>query len=632
MKNKIKFWQTVKPFLSNKGTQSQKITLVEKVPTKEDPKKLEEKIITDDKEVAETLNTYFENAVKKLDINENRFLVDESGEKSDDPIMSSIEKYAHHPSVLKIREKINTFEFSFSETTLGEVERELSQLDAKKASTFQNIPPKNLKQVSDVCAPVLLNLINECIRNQEFPEELKNADVTPVFKKGNSTSVENYRPVSVLPVVSKIYERIIQNQINQYAERFLSPYLCGYRKGYNAQYALVSLIERWKKAVDKKGYAGAVLMDLSKAFDTLNHELLIAKLHAYGFDKMSLRLVSSYLKNRWQRTKINKCFSKWTQLMLGVPQGSVLGPLLFNIYINDLFWLNEETHVCNYADDTTLYACDQNLESVLRRLEHDSALAIEWFESNYMKLNADKCHLLISGFKHQLNWVDIGGNRIWESSNRKLLGVTIDKTLRFNLHVAALCRKASQKLTALGRLSKLLTLDKRREIFKAFIESQFSNCPLVWLFHDRELNAKINRLQERALRLVYRDSLSSFEDLLKKDNSVSIHHRNIQSLAVELYKIRNNLSIDIIDDIFTDKEYTGHNVRKYTDFSIPAVNSVYNGECSLRYLGPMIWNILPTNLKQISTLHEFKEKIKSWKPLNCPCRLCKLYVQGVGFI
>ena len=140
--------------------------------------------------------------------------------------------------------------------------------------------------------------------------------------------------------------------------------------------------------------AGAILMDLTKAFDCMDHELLIAKLNAYGFTKSALKLIRSYLSNRWQRTKVNTSFSSWTELMLGVPQGSVLGPILFNIYLNDLFWFRECTDVCNFADDTTLYACDYGVNALLQRIEHDSMHAIEWFESNHMKLKEDKHHLM----------------------------------------------------------------------------------------------------------------------------------------------------------------------------------------------------------------------------------------------
>ena len=182
-------------------------------------------------------------------------------------------------------------------------------------------------------------------------------------------------------------------------------------------------------------------MELSKAFDTINHDLLIAKLHAYGFSKESLTLIKSYLSNRWQRAKVNLSFSTGSELTLGVPQGSVLGPLLFSIDITEL------TDVCNYANDTTFHACDSSLEDLIRRLEHDSILAIEWFESNYMKLNEDKCHFLLSGHKHEVMFAKIGHSKIWE--------IIIDRNLKFDEYILTQCKKAGRKIKALARVSRI---------------------------------------------------------------------------------------------------------------------------------------------------------------------------------
>ena len=212
----------------------------------------------------------------------------------------------------------------------------------------------------------------------------------------------------------------------------------------------MSLIENGKRVLDKKGLGGAVLMDLPKALDTIKHDLLIVKLYAYGFSKEPLKLLHSYLSNRWHRTKTNKRISLWRELIQGVPQGSVLGPLLFNIYLNDLLYIAESTKVCNFADDTTFYECDRDVHSLINILEHDSYLANEWFEKNYMKLNQNKCHLLVSGFKYENVWAKIGKTKIWESKKQILLGVEINRTLSFDEHIAS--RKAGKKLPVLARL------------------------------------------------------------------------------------------------------------------------------------------------------------------------------------
>ena len=367
-----KFYDTMKPLFSKSVCRNLKITLVEN-----------NNIITGDKEVAEKFNNFFINAVSSLGITENKALLTDESAMAD-PVSKAIKKFENHPSIRDIKKNVAIESvFSFSEINIAEMLVEINDLDDKKSATFGNIPVKRLKEVSDIVAESLVQIWNkEIIQNKKFAVELKLADIIPLHKKLETISKENYRPVSLLPVVSKIFERLMLKQIKPFMERFLSKWLCGYRKGYNAQYALTAMIERLKKCLDKRGIYGAVLMDLSKAFETINHELLIAKLDAYGFSVSALQIVLSYLSDRWQRTKVNTSFSSWAELLCGVPQGSVLGPLLFNIYINDIFFQFVDTHVCNFADDTTLTACGIKMDDLLHELEDNTLSAILWFENN----------------------------------------------------------------------------------------------------------------------------------------------------------------------------------------------------------------------------------------------------------
>ena len=276
----------MKPFLSEKCSYASKISLIHN-----------DNVTSDDQELADTFNNFFEHAVDHLGIQE--YQSDHNigvNSISDDPIDYAIAKYKNHPSIIMISENVS-FESRFSFTAVNEddIQCEILNLNPKKPGTFGNIPTKMLKSSSEICNVALQNIWNsEILGKLYFRNKLKLADITQVYKKKDPTLVENYRPVSVLPSVSKIFERAIQKEFSNYVNEFLSPYLCGYRKGFNTQYALLSLIEKWKKELDNKGYAGAILMDLSKAFDTINHELLIPKLYAYGFSKDALKLINSY--------------------------------------------------------------------------------------------------------------------------------------------------------------------------------------------------------------------------------------------------------------------------------------------------------------------------------------------------
>ena len=276
------------------------------------------------------------------------------------------------------------------------------------------------------------------------------------------------------------------------------------------------MVEKWRKSLDKAGKCGVLLTDLSKAFDCLIHDLLIAKLHAYGFDFLSLKLIHSYLTGRLQRVRVNASFSSWREILTGVPQGSVLGPELYNINSNDLFsflLLDIE----NYADDNSPFAVAPTIPRVISQLEQESATLLNWIRNIGLKANPDKFHLLLSDPNEDAS-MKVDKFDLKNTKCQKLLGIKIDNKLTFDDHVTSICSKASQKLHALSRVSNFMTLNQRKTILKTFIFSHFGYCPLVWMFHSRKLNHRINRIHERALRIVYKDEKSSFRELLQKMN------------------------------------------------------------------------------------------------------------------
>ena len=246
--NKL-IWKTVKPFMSDKGSSMNQISLIEN-----------NKLLVKDEDIAKCFNDYFDTAVSNLEINENNDLLSNVSHLTV-PVDIAIAKYENHPSILSIKQPVN------ATTTFDEIMIEINKLNKRKNGTFGNIPPKLLQQTSYICNEPLMRIWNEeLIKNHTFPQELKLADIIPIFKKADATLAKNYRPVSVLPLVSKIFERIMLKQLSLHIDTFLSPFMCGYRKGFSPETALTCLLENWKNALDNKEYAGVILMDLSKAF------------------------------------------------------------------------------------------------------------------------------------------------------------------------------------------------------------------------------------------------------------------------------------------------------------------------------------------------------------------------------
>ena len=268
-------------------------------------------------------------------------------------------------------------------------------------------------------------------------------------------------------------------------EEYFSPFMSAYRTNYISQHVIIRLLEEWRKKLDDNFVVGAVLTDLSKAFDYIPHDLLIAKLAAYGLSEEPLMYILSYLLNRKQCVRIIGTYSEFENIITGVPQGSILGRFLFNLSINDLFFFILIASVHNFADGNTLSAFAENVSKLINVLQSESEVITDCFKKNQMIVNPDKFQVIITDKKkgdHTNENIVIDNKQIKIVPSVELLGIQLDDKLNFNQHISNICKSAANQLNALIRLQKFLSFKEKKVLIYSYFLANFNYCPLVWMF------------------------------------------------------------------------------------------------------------------------------------------------------
>ena len=615
-----RFWQAIKPFVSDKGAHGNDEYVLEENGT----------LIKDPETISSIFVDYYTHILEHATGNPPVKIPLSSD--SNDIIDDILSYYEDHASILSIKSKHPNISFTIPEPTEEEIYSILKTIDINKATGLDTIPPKLIRMSADLLKIPFTNILKFYTAIYNYPDKMKIARVAPVYKNpknGSRLDKTCYRPVSVLTTFSKVFERYILNSMLEYTNKILSDHISAYRQGYSCQNVLLKLTENWRQHLDNNQIVGAVLMDLSKAFDCLPHELLIAKLSAYGFDKNTLQFFYSYLKERKQCVCIKGKSSMFLEILAGVPQGSILGPVLFNIFLNDFVDIFKETEPHNFADDNTLSAFSDNLSSLVEKLECDSDKAIKWFTDNHMIANPDKFKAIIlykdrrdtSGIKLTINNAEILSEK-----DVTLLGIDIDNKLSFDDYISMVCKKSANILNALKRESKFIVGQKNRStVAYTYILSNFNYCPLVWHFCGSASTHKIEKLHERVLRWVQNDYSSVYADILNKSNYSTLYLKRVRMIAQETFKAINNLSPEYTKELirFRNPRYPTRNTN--IDIYVPRVNQVKFGERSFKYEAPILWNSLPNEIRTVENFATFKELMKTWNGPSCRCTHCNYH-------
>jgi hypothetical protein len=518
-----------------------------------------------------------------------------------------------HFKQLKRDNVVSPGSFAFTAVTPETVAKFISNLDDSSSAGNAGISPKILKLAPEILTPMYTSIFNSCIENSVVPSEWKSATVSPLFKnKGSNSELTNYRGISVLPPLSKVFEKILNEQIVTYLDKhnILFAGQHGFRKGHSCETALHELISDLNVARDSRLITMLLFIDYRKAFDTVDSNLLLLKLFHYGFTNSAISLVGDYFKGRSQCTKVQGKVSEPADILLGVPQGSVLGPLFFLLFINDLAFLLQGLSSKLFADDTTIYSSGPDLDGVMKDFQSKIKPLSTWCALNRLDINWSKTFIMFVTNKRVSlpSSVDLNGVSVSVISEFKLLGVTLDNKLNFSKQVSIVCRQINSKLFSIKRLFYLSTAVKL-QFFKTFILPYFDYCMSLHIYYPKVAIIKLTKCFYLCLYKLFNfnfDSCSpnSTNDALVKYGLYSFEYRFLFRLLTFtnklVFSLNNNFTApkaltdllrpNIVRQGPTDSTLTDHNLRNKGDLDVATSLSRF-GDMTFGFIFPKFINL-----------------------------------------
>ena len=559
--------------------------------------KINNHYITDQKEVTREFNKYFCSVGEKL------------ASKIDDTGINDYKNYLSNPLQHSL---------FFTDITINEIVIEINNLDQNKSPGHDEFSAKFLKISHDIIAPALCYIFNLSIKKGEYPDLLKIAKVLPIFKNGSKSLVTNYRPISVLSCINKIFEKLIAKRIYSFLEKYniLYEFQYGFRKGHSTTHALIELADQIKLAINDNELTCGLFLDLSKAFDTVNHKILLTKLDHYGIRGTAHNLLKSYLTNRKQYVKIGNCKSELEQINCGVPQGSVLGPLLFLIYINDLHKACTMGNLRIFADDTTLFFKCNNKDDITTKGTQIMTQLNEWFKANKLTLNSDKSNFVI--FRSRQNkitnlpvQIKFQTTCIKQSESAKFLGVILDEHLTWNNHITEVCNKLKRYFKIFYFIRNFVNIEQIRTIYYAFIFSRIKYGIPTFGFTDENKLKCLQVLQNKLLKVLLAKNYKYSTNKLHNDLKL-IKVKDIAKLEAStfIHNYFNNKLPPVFNNYFTLITEIHDRVTRRSEKDIYFKTYKTNiGISSMKSIGAKNWNELSNSYKDIKNMKTFRKSL-----------------------